>query len=168
MADLFLQSSAVLSDCGRYRYRLQRTWGSGPQMTFIMLNPSTADAELDDPTIRRCIAFAKREGCGGIVVVNCFAFRATDPKELVGIDGYPKSGIVGPDNEKHLHEVIASSSGPIVCAWGAFGKTDPGHWLRQRYAGHSLKCLGLTKEGRPKHPLYLPKDAPLTPFGGAA
>src|SRR5689334_20041621 len=71
--------SAVLSPCGLYRYRLTRRWGDGPALLFVMLNPSTADATEDDPTIRRCTGFAKREGMPAIEVVNLFAWRATDP-----------------------------------------------------------------------------------------
>lgn len=78
---------AVISDDGRYRYRLWRTWAPElPRMAWIMLNPSTADAEVDDPTIRRCVGFAKREGCGGIEVVNLYAYRSTDPSVLGTVD----------------------------------------------------------------------------------
>ena len=165
MDDLFgFSSAAVISDCGAYRYWLERRWGPGPTMTFVMLNPSTADASLDDPTIRRCIGFAKRENCGGLVVVNCFAFRATDPDALRGVIGDWRDGVVGAENEKYLHEAITASDGPVVCAWGAFGKTDPGHWVTQRYRDRGLWCLGTTKDGRPKHPLYIAKGQPLIPF----
>ena len=82
MNDLFKTSSAVLSECGLYRYRLDRRWADGPTCGFIMLNPSTADAEVDDPTIRRCIGFAKREACGALIVVNIYPLRATKPADL--------------------------------------------------------------------------------------
>lgn len=78
--DLFTEQSATISECGRYRYRLTRRFADGPCATFVMLNPSTADETIDDPTIRRCRNFAIREGCGGLVVVNLFAYRATDPR----------------------------------------------------------------------------------------
>ncbi len=86
MSDLFVTKEAVISDCGRYRYRLTRRWGDGPLLSFIMLNPSTADAEVDDPTIRRCMGFARRDGYGGIVVGNLYAFRTTKPKALFAAD----------------------------------------------------------------------------------
>lgn len=151
---------AYLSECGTYRYRLTRHWDSNvAPMTFVMLNPSTADADLDDPTIRRCMGFAKREGAGGIVVVNLYAFRATDPRKLP-----PGSARIGPNNERHLHEAIMEASGrPIVCAWGTKGN---GSFFTQWAKGYgaNLMALGITKDGFPKHPLYIAGDAPLVPF----
>jgi hypothetical protein len=73
MSDLFMRRTAIISECGRYRYRLTREWGDGPLLTFAMLNPSTANAEIDDPTIRRCMSFGRREGASGISVFNLFA-----------------------------------------------------------------------------------------------
>ena len=151
---------AELSDCGTYRYRLTRHWDSDrPPMTFVMLNPSTADADIDDPTIRRCVGFAKREGAGGIVVVNLYAFRATDPRDL------PKDGgKVGPRNEHYLHDAIMEANGrPIVCAWGTKGN---GSFFVQWAKGYgaNLMALGITKDGFPKHPLYIAGNAPLMPY----
>ena len=106
--------AAVISHCKRYRYRLARHWGAGSALPFVMLNPSTADADNDDPTIRRCIAFAKREGAGGIVVANLFAFRATSPADMLAAPNP-----FGPENEGHLTEIGAASVAtkmPIVCA----------------------------------------------------
>lgn len=152
---------AVISSCGAYRYRLTRHWDADlPPMTFVMLNPSTADADLDDPTIRRCMGFAKREGAGGIVVVNLYAFRATDPKNL------PKDGSkVGFLNERYLSDAIEEANGrPIVCAWGTKGN---GSFFVQWAKGYgaNLMALGITKDGFPKHPLYVPGDAPLMVYG---
>ncbi|MFD3920195.1 DUF1643 domain-containing protein [Streptomyces sp. NPDC058595] len=89
--------TALISDCGRYRYRLTRTWGPGPAAVMVMLNPSTADGTQDDPTVRRCVTFADAWGCGGLIVVNLYAWRATKRAELK-LAPDP----VGPDNDAHL------------------------------------------------------------------
>ena len=161
MGDLFKTSSAVLSDCGLYRYRLDRRWGDGPTCGFIMLNPSTADADMDDPTIRRCIGFAKREGYGGIIVVNLYAFRATSPKDMQAAP-FP----FGPDNHSHLTDIARAAyyaDVPIICAWGA---NDQGDTVKAifREAGVRMVCLGRTKDGSPRHPLYVRADQPLEDF----
>ena len=157
--------TAHLSDCGLYRYRLTREWGGGRLLPFVMLNPSTADANADDPTIRRCMGFAKREGAGGIVVVNLYGLRATDPAEL-----RRTKDPFGPDNRANIHALgtFAFLSGmPIVCAWGTGGwvrsaNRDTIHLLKS--TGANLVCLGTTKDGHPKHPLYIKADQPLIPF----
>lgn len=156
----FVIKTARISECGAYRYRLTRHWDAGrPPMTFVMLNPSTADADIDDPTIRRCIGFAKREGAGGIVVVNLYAYRATDPKNL------PNDGSkVGPKNESYLYDALMEANGrPVVCAWGTKGN---GSFFAQWAKGYgaNLMALGITKDGFPKHPLYIAGDAPLMPY----
>ena len=159
MTDLLIKSSAAISDCGKYRYELKRNWGDGPTCGFIMLNPSTADASIDDPTIRRCIGFAKREGCGGLIVVNLYAYRATKPADLWALD--PSERIGGPEAGIRLHKAVAESE-IMIAAWGA--KTHRAeHWIVERY-GARLKCLGKTKEGHPRHPLYVRADAPLIPL----
>jgi len=123
-----------------------------------MLNPSTADAEVDDPTIRRCMRFARREGSGGIVVVNLYAFRAADPRRLaLQPDPY------GPDNFRHIDNV-ANSSGAIVCAWGSFPADGAYTAHRLGRLPARLVCLGKTKDGSPRHPLYVRADQPLEPF----
>lgn len=147
----------VFSQCGRYRYRLQR--GTAPRLAFVMLNPSMADATRDDPTIRRCIAFAKREGYAGITVCNVYAWRATKPRELRGVDD-----LFG-ENVSHLR-ALASSHPHIVVAWGANAKG----WdalgvceiLEERAC--KLSCFGVTKSGQPKHPLFIAGDTPLRPY----
>lgn len=149
---------AVISPCGRYRYRLWRRWGAAPAACFIMLNPSTADADVDDPTIRRCIAFAKRWGCGGIRVVNLFAWRATDPAALVQArrDGFDIAGAYN-----HVHLVSATGdAGRVIAAWGAHPLARDrwiyaARWLRP---GTDVACLGTTKDGSPRHPLYVRGD----------
>jgi hypothetical protein len=150
---------AIISEDGLYRYTLQRHWGPGEYMLFVMLNPSTADAELDDPTIRRCMGFAKREGFGGITVVNLYAYRATQPKELLTVEDP-----VGPNNDFYLFSQLQErSDGSVVVAWGTNARED--RILRfkdiARQAGTELYCLGTTKNGSPKHPLYISGSTPL-------
>lgn len=160
-------NSAVISECGRYRYLLERRWGAGRLLPFIMLNPSTADAEEDDPTIRRCIRFAQREGFDGIRVANLYAYRATDPKELgeAGDRFGPDNNLTLIDLARYAHE----NSTPIVCAWGAnehapYGAATAMEWLTTS----KLVCFGTTMSGAPRHPLYLRSDQPLVPFGHSA
>ncbi len=149
-----MHKDAVISECGHYRYLLQRSWDSSWQaVCFIMLNPSTADAELDDPTIRRCLGFAKELGYGQLEVVNLFALRATDPAEL------KKPGdVIGPENDSWIADSARVCS-MIICAWGNHGNLHGRsasvlHTLRQ--AGHVPHALRISKSGQPAHPLYLP------------
>ncbi len=163
ITDLFLKSGATISECGQYRYHLWRIWeDERPIMVFVMLNPSTADASEDDPTIRRCIGFAKRDGFGGISVKNVFALRATNPKELLK---HPNPR--GPENDKYLLDCRGISLlTRLVVAWG-----NRENKLRSGYANaaniccsQSAYCLGMTKSGDPRHPLYLANDTPLIPW----
>src|SRR4051812_26865304 len=110
-----LEQNAVISACGRYRYLLTRQVGPGPRAaTFIMLNPSTADATKDDPTIRRCIGFARQWGCGRLSVLNLFAFRATDPAAMKRADDP-----VGPENKDWFERILTDAGeGRVVCGWG--------------------------------------------------
>lgn len=159
MADLFNTMSAIVSQCGRYRYRLDRRWADGPTCGFVMLNPSTADATEDDPTIRRCIGFAKREGCGALTVVNLFPFRATKPADLWATDPLIR---IGPaQGEVEFHQAIRGSD-LIVAAWGADTRGAE-HWIVHRW-GKQMLCLGKTKNGQPRHPLYVKGDTPLVPL----
>lgn len=165
MSDLFATSSAVLSKCGLYRYRLDRRWADGKSCGFIMLNPSTADADQDDPTIRRCIGFAKREGCGALMVGNLFAFRATDPTAMADADDP-----TGPENLHFLLNLAERVDGPLIAAWGShwMAADHVSHWVCDTF-GPRLMCLGKTKFGSPRHPLYVRADAPLVPYmGGVA
>lgn len=160
-----IRRHASISPCGLYRYRLTRNWGAGAMMPFIMLNPSTADAELDDPTIRRCMGFARREGAGGIAVVNLFALRATNPDRLRE-ERFP----FGPKNRDALWEVAivsAETQTPVVAAWGAGGTVHGGDNLCikiMQAEGAILRCLGKTRGGHPRHPLYVRGDQPLEVF----
>lgn len=123
-----------------------------------MLNPSTADAESDDPTIRKCMGFTKRWGYNEMRVVNLFAFRATNPKELEGTHGPPR---IGPDNNRYILS-NAFWANLIVCAWGARGSLmGRDREVIDLIIGgkRSLKALGLTKKGHPRHPLYMRNDS---------
>jgi hypothetical protein len=158
--------SAVISACESYRYRLRRSWADGPPCNFVMLNPSTADALEDDPTIRRCVSFARSWGCGSIDVTNLFALRATDPRNLA-VAADP----VGPENDDHLIQVarrVRDDGGLIVCAWGTRGDFMGRALAAKRLLkdhGHQLWALSVTKGGHPGHPLYL--SAALRPIAFA-
>ena len=153
-------SSAIISPCLNYRYSLTREWGADPRVLWIMLNPSVADANTDDPTIRRCIGFSQSFGYGSLEVVNLFAYRATDPKDMAAAkaDGV---NIVGPENVRHTIEA-ASRASLVIAAWGA-DKLAPlrSVSIRKLVAPHALYCLGKSKSGAPKHPLYLPANSEL-------
>ncbi len=142
--------SAFISDCRQFRYRLGRTWGEGRKVAFIMLNPSTADASEDDPTIRRCMNFAKAWGFGGMEVANLFAFRTAFPLAL-----FEAQDPVGPYNDRALLET-ANNVDEIVCAWGAHGDfLGQDSHARGLLEDYMLYCLKLTAKGQPGHPLYL-------------
>lgn len=145
--------SAVLSPCGRYRYSLTRTFFTGRgRVLFVMLNPSTADAETDDPTIRRCIGFARKWGFQRLDVANLFAWRATDPQELRrAIDP------VGPENDRRLM-MLSSCADAVIAAWGAQGSYRNRATEVLGLLEGTVEHLGLTRQGHPKHPLYLRAD----------
>lgn len=149
--------SAVLDPDGTYRYELRRVWAAGPLCGWIMLNPSTADAEQDDPTIRRCMGFARSWGYAGIVVRNLYALRATEPRDLIT---HPRP--VGWDNDAYLMNAVDD---PItVCAWGSRGDRGDTVINALADAGANLHYLALTRAGKPRHPLYLPSALTPTPF----
>lgn len=151
-----MDRGADISECGTYRYRLWRFWGDGKVVLWIMLNPSTADGEQDDPTIRRCIGFTQRWGFPGMMVVNLFALRATNPKELLD---HPDPA--GPDNAQFIHEE-AKAAGLIVAAWGSNKMAQEGCGrATAMLRGLPVKCLGVTASGQPRHPLYVPNKQPL-------
>jgi len=154
---------AILSLCGKYRYTLTRRWGDAEGgVTWIMLNPSTADAETDDPTIRRCMVFTQRLGFDALVVVNIFAYRATDPREIVELGGGEESQ--GPENGMYIHWACRQGK-LLIAAWGSLREPLRGaaRIISKvvRGEGLALKCLGKTKDGQPRHPLYVRKDAEL-------
>lgn len=152
--------TAEISACGTYRYTLTRKTQCPLRWImpalFIMLNPSTADAEKDDPTIRRCISFAERHSCTDLTVVNLFALRSTNPKELLK---HPDP--IGPLNDQRIAEQIYKHRGGIViAAWGShsFAK-DRADEIINKFG--PFVCLGTTKNGSPRHPLYVRSDTPL-------
>ena len=146
-----MHCDALLSPCRRYRLALWRRWESGAQILFIMLNPSTADEATDDPTIRRCLGFARTWGFGSLAVGNLFAYRTTSPAGL-----YASIHPVGSDNDRWLDRMHQKSS-LTVAAWG-----DHGRLLGRSSAVSSkltgLHILGLTALGEPRHPLYVRSD----------
>jgi len=149
-------SGAAFSDDGVYRWRLWRTWGPGELMAWVMLNPSTADAEVNDPTIRRCMGFARREGYDGIEVVNLYGLRATKPKHLID---HPDPE--GPHNRLAWAEALYGPRiGIVIAAWGAAAteKRLPPSRALWGYAGPPMRCLGVTKDACPRHPLYARGD----------
>ena len=164
-----LSRNAQISLCGTYRYKLTRSWGSGPSLTFIMFNPSTADGLRDDQTIRRCMYFAKREGYSGITVVNLYAYRTTFPVDLVArfVEGVD---VVGPRNQRSILESL-NDARQVVLAWGGMSfKGLSGHpqVIRECISsipdGIEILCLGTTKDGAPRHPSRLGNDVALVPY----
>jgi hypothetical protein len=146
-----MKYGATIDPTGKYRYSLWRLWDDLlPKVLFIMLNPSTADGTVDDPTIRRCIRFAQDWGFGSLEVVNLFAYRATYPMDLKTC-----SDPVGPDNDIHIRRA-AIQANHIVCAWGTMGDLFK---RNERVAdilfSFRTYCFEITKNGQPKHPLYI-------------
>lgn len=149
-----VKSGAVFSRCRTWRYYLWRTWGDGPRVAFIGLNPSTADEKADDPTIRRCIGFAKDWGYDGLLMLNLFAFRSTKPEGLRGV-----ADPIGPENDRTIRRV-AELIAELIAAWGMNDFGGRGDYVSALLVPDGkLKCLGVTKDGYPRHPLYLPKAA---------
>lgn len=157
---------AVFSACGLYRYQLWRVWDpTKPVVVFVMLNPSKADHQKDDSTIIRCQNFAKSWNCGGVYVINLFAFRSTYPTELLQAEDP-----IGTSNLSYqlvtMHKRDVDS---IVVAWGnspivrKLQKSSP-DYLFEVFGGLPLYHMGLSKDGTPKHPLYLKSDTLLAPF----
>lgn len=161
--------SAILSPCGLYRYRLERDVAmDGPTFMFVGVNPSTADATVDDATVRKWIGFTKRWGGRRFLVGNAFAYRSTDVRALSALS--PPNAI-GIENDWHLMR-MAVDADVIVPCWGNTGKVQRN--LRPRFeftagmlrgAGKPIKCFGLTRDGDPLHPLMLSYDTPLVPYG---
>jgi hypothetical protein len=152
-------SSAKYSPCRKYRYTLKRVWNKNkPLAAFIGLNPSTATEIKNDPTVNRCMNYANDWGYGGIIMLNIFAYRATDPKEMKAVEEP-----VGKHTDFWL-QVMAQEAALTLACWGTHGE----HLARGKQVlalVDNLKCLGTTKHGHPKHPLYLKKDLKPLPFG---
>jgi len=150
-----VESWADISEDGRYRYVLGRQWDASlSECVFIMLNPSTADDSQDDPTIRRCINFAKSFGCGSLLVGNLYAYRATDPRDL--FKAADPTG--GPRNDAVLCDILTRGALAVV-AWGAHAKSARVAEVLRLSGTHPLTALATTKDGAPRHPLYVPRTA---------
>lgn len=156
-ARLRVRGSAVIDPTGRYRYSLVRAWDEGlPRACFCLLNPSTADGRHDDPTLRRCVGFARAWGFGSVEVVNAFALRATDPRMLARAEDP-----VGAGNDRAIVRA-ARRAGVVVAGWGNAGALGGrGDAVRRVLGGFDVMTLGVTKRGEPRHPLYVRRDAAL-------
>ena len=154
-------SGAEFSECRAYRYVLWRRWaweGYANQVMFIGLNPSTADEREDDPTIRRCIGFARSWGYSGILMMNTYAFRATQPADMKAA-----SDPIGPANDEAFG-YRRSQVGLIVAAWGTHCSQERAGQVHQALGFRPVMCLGTNKDGTPKHPLYLKASTKPQPF----
>jgi hypothetical protein len=148
-----MKKGAVIDKTGLYRYSLWREWDiDKSKIVFIMLNPSKADASIDDPTLRRCVNFAKSWGYGSLIVVNLFAYRSSCPLEIRQVDDP-----VGQQNDRYLKKAIKSAD-RVVVAWGNNGKLmQRDRLVLELLSKHNIQphCLGITKSGYPRHPLYV-------------
>jgi hypothetical protein len=157
----------VISDCGLFRYRLGERWGNGPHVSWGMLNPSRATAEVDDHTQLKVLGFTKRWGFSAYEIWNPFAFRATYPEDLArAVDP------VGPDNDGHILESVRGAA-LVVVGWGSASsvprefrarRTGRLAEVRALLSGSPLRCLGQAKDGNPRHPLMLGYSTPLVPL----
>lgn len=162
----YVRKSAIISDCDLYRYMLLRTWSvPKPAVVFLMLNPSKADGDRDDHTIRKCVSIADFNGYGTLVVVNLFAYRSTDCMELrAAVDP------VGPANDQAIEKMCAGR--PVVCAWGSRKKIATPRLMDRpqvvkkilRDCGAKAYQLRLTKDHDPYHPLLLPGVSVFAPW----
>lgn len=150
--------SALMSSCGQYRYSLTRNWSDGPRVGWVLLNPSTADGEKDDPTVRRVIGFTHAWGYGGLVVANLYAYRATKPADL-----WRAQDPVGPGNDAALAR-IAAGCDLLVAAWGANARPDRIAQVLALPGMGRLHALAVTATGQPRHPLYLRGDLKPQPW----
>ena len=176
-------ADARFSKCGTWRYWLMREWEPDNykgKVIFIMCNPSTADHRVNDPTVAKCVRYAKDWGFGGLFVLNIFALKSTDPKLL-----YTHENPVGDENDEHIRETIELNalrdlpgSLRVICAWGTHGALkNRGKQVKNMLdeMGIRAHALKLTKDGHPQHPLYIPKDqqpfwwsVPFTDLAGEA
>ncbi|WP_010138508.1 DUF1643 domain-containing protein [Oceanicola sp. S124] len=163
------ESAALYSPCLRYRYALSRTWdATAPRLLYIMLNPSTATEQQNDPTIERCERRARALGYGGFRACNLFAWRETSPALLKKAEAP-----VGPDNDAVLRSSLdwIGAGGLVLCGWGVHGAhLGRGREVAQslRASGAPLAHLGLTRDGAPRHPLYIAYATQPQPWGDPA
>lgn len=158
-------AGAEISACGRYRTLLWRRWGGGGVLAAVLLNPSTADADRDDPTLRAVMARARAAGLGGVTVANLFTLRSPDPRALKAA-----TDPLGPGADAAIDRA-ASGAALVLCGWGAGGALmGRGAAVAARLAAGSVPVvhLGLTKGGQPRHPLYVGRAVPMRPWGGGA
>ena len=148
-----IERTAILSADGVYRYRLARRWSGGEQVTFVMLNPSTADHAADDPTLKKIMKLSRAWGYGGLQVVNLYAFRSPHPRDL-----WTATDPVGPENNEHLR-TAAAEGGLIVAAWGNNARPERLAEVLAFSVFDQLHCLAINAGGQPKHPLYVRSDA---------
>lgn len=175
-----IERAAIFDVTGNYRYRLDRRWPAqaknktrrqagkisssskpDPWVTFIMLNPSRADATCDDPTLRACMQFAQRWQYQALSVVNLFGYRTPHPTVLKTVEDP-----IGPENDAHVITAVKQAE-TVVLAWGNWGTVlgrDRAILTRLRPYAHKLHCLVLNQSGQPKHPLYIKRDTVLQPF----
>ncbi len=154
-------ATAILSACGRYRYSLTRRWGPGKSFLCILLNPSTATADVDDNTIRKLVVIACLLGFDAIEVMNLFAFRATDPDDMMAAEDP-----IGPENDAHLLDAVRKSS-CVLAGWGTSGDhLNRGAQVTRmlQHVGVQILCLAKNKGGTPKHPLYCKNSSTLIPY----
>jgi len=146
-----MNRKTIFSPDRMYRYTLWREWDifNPDYAMFIGLNPSTADEIKNDPTVRRCIGFAKDWGYGALCMTNAFAYRATDPREIISC-ALP----IGSENDKWLVKV-AKDAGIVIAAWGVNGSFLSRDKGVLKLLHNSIYCLGKTKDGYPRHPLYV-------------
>ena len=147
-----MKTAAEFSKCRKYRFALWRTWDETKSYALIIgLNPSTADEIKNDPTITRCINFAKSWGYGGVCVANLFAYRATIPKDMMRV-----KKPIGTENDAWLSQ-LAKNAGIVVAAWGNDGShLDRAEEIKKMFP--NLHCIKMNKSGEPAHPLYLKAD----------
>jgi len=156
-----MRKRAWISSRGKYRWSLARRWGDGPWVSWVMLNPSTADDKIDDPTVRKCIAFCKAWGAGGLCVVNLFAFRCSKPEKLRQV-----LNPVGAECDQYIRAALDAPR--VIAAWGAIHKAFA---RREREvlailakSGKVIECLEVTSGGHPRHPLYVKGTAQPQPY----
>jgi hypothetical protein len=152
----------VYSADRRYRWRFERRWSVGRTVTWVGLNPGTGDTDgTGRPTLRRMVTISRASGYGGLIVVNLFGWRSRDPKELREVPD-----AIGAHND----EMIAAATAPSSCdmtvaCWGHHGGlNDRAQYVLENVIDGDAYCLGITKHGEPRHPLYVPADARLIPY----
>ena len=158
----YAKSTAAFSDCGRYRYLLERRWDDGRNCLFVGLNPSTATADSDDATVKKCVALARTWGFSGMTMANLFAVRCRYPQVLS-----THQDPVGPEHDRFLFPAIEQAH-TVVAMWGNHGLKSYGPSIRRDQYILSLRndwqCVGITIHGAPRHPLYVASSSNLANF----